>query len=121
MNLIAVMLGGAVGAGLRYGLAAFIQSASSDTFPYGTLAANILGCLLIGILTGLFANAWPVPEWIRLCLIVGVLGGFTTFSSFGLETISLIQDGRLWAATLYVVVSNLGGLLSVFIGLKLGN
>ena len=118
MILLWVMAGGAVGAGARFLLSNLIQQGTSGEFPYGTLTANLAGCLAIGLLTSLFTHTWPVSEGVRLALIVGVLGGFTTFSSFGLETISLMQEGRLGAATLYVIVSNVGGLFAVWLGLK---
>ena len=119
LNLIWVMIGGGIGAGLRYALSLGIQQNTATEFPIGTLIANLVGCLAIGLLSALFTQTWDVPEYIRLGVVVGVLGGFTTFSSFGLETIALIQDGRLGAAALYVLLSNLGGILGVVLGLNL--
>ena len=119
MTLVYVMLGGAVGSGLRYLLASVLQQSGEGQFPYGTLAANLLGCFLIGVLTALITNGMQISDNIRLGLMVGVLGGFTTFSSFGLETIQLMQEGRLGAATTYWSVSNAGGLFAIWLGLKL--
>jgi CrcB protein len=119
MSLIWVMAGGALGAGGRFLLSVFMDSHTDGALPYGTLAANLIGCLAIGLLSALFSSTWQVSDAVRLGCIVGVLGGFTTFSSFGLETISLIQEGRLIAAAVYVTASNLGGLFAVWAGLKL--
>ena len=118
MSFIWVMIGGGLGAGLRYAISIGIQTNTSSTFPFGTLTANLLGCLAIGLLSAFFAQT--ESETLRLTLIVGVLGGFTTFSSFGLETVTLVQEGRLGEAAAYVLLSNIGGLLGVFVGLKLG-
>jgi len=85
--------------------------------PWGTLTANIVGCLLIGWLSTSLSEA---HEAVRLGVLVGVLGGFTTFSSFGLETIRLMQAGEWMAATGYFLLSNAGGLLAVMLGLKVG-
>ena len=117
MSLIWVMIGGGFGAGLRYALSIGIQTSTETAFPFATLTANLLGCLAIGLLSAFFAET--SSETLRLALIVGLLGGFTTFSSFGLETLSLLQEGQVGAAALYVLLSNLGGLLGVALGLKL--
>lgn len=113
-GLFWVMLGGALGSGARYGISLVLKTRSHE-FPVGTLAVNLVGCLLIGfIATWLSADtARPV---LRLALVVGILGGFTTFSSFGLETLGLLQDGRLMAASAYIFLSNGLGLALVWLG-----
>ena len=116
MTVLAVMLGGAVGAGLRYGLSLILNPPIGAGLPWGTLTANLLGCLLIGWLSSTLSDA---PEAVRLGVLVGVLGGFTTFSSFGLETIRLMQAGEWMSAVTYVLLSNGFGVLSVFLGLKI--
>lgn len=116
MTVLAVMLGGAVGAGLRYGLSLVLNPPIGAGMPWGTLTANVVGCLLIGWLSSMVSEA---PEAVRLGILIGVLGGFTTFSSFGLETIRLMQAGEWAIALTYALVSNGVGLLAVLLGLKI--
>jgi CrcB protein len=104
MNTALVMLGGALGAAARYHLAGLFGRG----FPWGTLAVNLAGCFLIAIVVARFAEGEP---W-RLFLAVGLLGGFTTFSAFALETVELIDGGRIAAALLYVLASVAGGLIA---------
>lgn len=112
-----VFLGGGVGSMLRYGLAGVVQ-ARFDGFPWGTLAVNALGCLVIGLLWGA-AEARGVPEGahVRVLAFAGLLGGFTTFSSFGLETLLLLETGRWPEALAYASASLLGGVVLVAAGL----
>lgn len=117
MTLLAVMIGGALGSALRFGLSVRFNPANSTGLPVGTLIANIGGCLLIGWLAAALSNA---SEPVRLGVLVGVLGGFTTFSSFGLEAIRLFQDGQTSVAIAYVAISNVGGLLGVWMGTRIG-
>ena len=112
--LLWVMFGGALGAGLRYGISLLLQTRSAE-FPVGTLTVNLLGCLLIGFIAT-WLNAETARPALRLALIVGILGGFTTFSSFGLETIELLQNGRLLVAGAYIFISNSLGLALVWLG-----
>lgn len=122
IQLLLVGLGGMLGAMLRYLMAlAVLAWPLGERFPLATLLINIAGCLLIGLLAGLVERqGWPGELW-RLFLMVGVLGGFTTFSAFGLETISLLQRDALALALFYVGGSVLGGLLAVWLGLKLSS
>lgn len=118
MNLLLVMGGGAVGSGARYltGRAAF--AVFGPGWPWGTLIANVLGGLLMGVLAGVLARMAAGEPW-RLLLGVGVLGGYTTFSSFSLETVAMAQRGE-WAAALgYVAASVLGSILALVAGLAL--
>jgi CrcB protein len=112
-----VMAGGALGSAARYAISLGLNPAPGAGLPWGTLLANVLGCLLIGWLSQVLGGA---SEAVRLGILVGVLGGFTTFSSFGLETIRLVEAGQLSAAAIYVVVSNLGGLAGAWIGWRIG-
>jgi CrcB protein len=115
-GLVAVAAGGALGASLRYGVGLATKSGFGDSFPYGTLSVNLLGCLLIGFAAGLLPEGGGSRASLRLFVVVGCLGGFTTFSSFGLEAIRLIDDSRLLAASGYVLASNIGGVLLCFLG-----
>ena len=117
IGVILVGVGSLIGGILRYGLSIWVYRALDNPwFPYGTLAVNLLGCAVIGFLSGLAeARAGFTPE-ARLFLFVGVLGGFTTFSSFALETFALARDGQNLA-----VLANIGsqvgfGLFAVWLG-----
>lgn len=116
-NLIAVAGGGALGSLLRHLLFLLVQRPTSG-FPYGTLAANLLGCLGIGFLWYFFADQRLQQEW-RLFLFTGLLGGFTTLSTFSRESIDLMRVGEWKSAALYVGVTNVLGLLLVFAGMLL--
>ena len=101
-----VALGGALGSGARYSLSAFILDHTLQArFPYGTFAVNVIGCLLAGILVGLADKYNLISPEGRLFLITGILGGFTTFSAFGVETIHLLRRGDFLVASSYVVFS----------------
>jgi len=113
MNWIYIFLGSGIGAASRWALSSYLQSSSS--FPYGTFSVNMIGCLLIGILSVfLFQNT---GKW-ELLLIVGFLGGFTTFSSFGLDIFKLLKSTDYKTLLTYVIMSNVLGLLLVITGNK---
>lgn len=114
-----VALGGALGSLLRYGLGAWVQALTGPSFPYSTLLINALGSFLIGVVIRLSLEGALSGEG-RLFLAVGVLGGFTTFSTFSYETLALIQDGEVWRAFLYVFFSVFLGLFLVLLGYRLG-
>ncbi len=120
-----VFVGAGVGGVLRYWLGGVTQTWFGDTvpgwtsFPIGTLLVNVTGCFAIGILAVLLTGPFLVREEVRLALLVGVLGGYTTFSSFGRETIALIHDGQWLFAGLNVLISNVVGLAAVFLGDRL--
>jgi CrcB protein len=117
-----VGIGGFAGANARYILGRWIMARFGDvTFPIGTLLINVTGSLLIGVALALIMGkaSFADPAW-RLLLIVGVLGGYTTFSTFAAETVRLIEDGRLSAAVTYVVATNLLGILACIVGLAMG-
>lgn len=115
MTALWVGIGGFFGAAGRYGLALWLGG-SAGSFPAATLITNLLGCLLIGLFTALLPGDGP---W-RAALIIGLLGGFTTFSTFGLETLDLLARDAIWTALIYVSVSVLAGVLAVWLGLRLG-
>ena len=120
MNMILlVALGGAVGSVARYLMASNIQTATGWDFPLGTVLVNILGCFLIGILYVLLV-ARPDPRHdLRALLMVGVMGGFTTFSSFSLETVTMAMNGNYIGATLNVVLSVAACLVGTVLGVTL--
>jgi len=120
MNMILlVALGGAVGSIARYLMASRIQLATGWQFPLGTVLVNILGCFLIGILYVLLV-ARPDPKHeLRALLITGVMGGFTTFSSFSLETVTMAMNGNYTGASLNVVISVAACLVGTVLGIAL--
>ena len=109
--LLAVGAGSCVGGVLRCLLALAAQSKTTPRFPLGTLAANLAGCFCIGLLFALFDNGRVSSEW-KIFLGTGVLGGFTTFSAFSVETFSMLRGGHAGHALLYVLASVAGGLLA---------
>lgn len=105
MQWLAVAVGGALGAMSRYAVAAYMVPVSADRFPWGTLAVNVLGCFLVGIVYVVTVEKGLLnPEW-RLLLMTGFLGAFTTFSAFALESVQLWQYGQMLNAMIYVAVS----------------
>ncbi len=114
MPVLLVALGGSVGAVLRYLVTSWVQQ-RVDFFPWGTLVVNLVGSFLIGIVLEATLQGFLSGE-ARLFIAVGLLGGFTTFSSFGWETLMLVQEGDFLPALLYSGGSLLGGLLLVWAG-----
>ena len=120
MVLLMVGAGGLIGASLRYLVSTWVQGATGDgAFPYGALAVNAAGCLVIGLVAGYAEARHPLSSEAQAFLVVGVLGGFTTFSAFGIDTIRLIRDGAYLAASANVVLQVAVGLAAVIIGLRL--
>ena len=117
-HLLLVMLGGAIGAGLRHLVGAATLARLGPGFPWGTLIVNLSGGLLIGLLAGWFVRAGG-SEQARLFLAVGVLGGFTTFSAFSLETFNMIERSQYGIAAAYVGASVIGSIGLLFLGLLL--
>ncbi|MCH8494996.1 MAG: fluoride efflux transporter CrcB [Balneolales bacterium] len=110
--------GSFIGGVLRYLISVGMQSKFLSAFPIGTLTVNIIGCFLIGILFGVTEKLDFTTEW-RLFLITGILGGFTTFSAFSLETIGLLSNGLIGQAIGYVLLSVFIGLLATLAGMTL--
>jgi CrcB protein len=117
MLLLFVMIGGALGSAARYLTGRAALAALGPDFPFGTLAVNLVGGLLMGVLTAVLARTGGMAEPWRLFLGVGVLGGFTTFSSFSLDAVTMIERGALVPAFGYVLVSVIGSIAALFAGL----
>jgi CrcB protein len=116
-KIILVGLGGFIGAVLRYLMSGVVQSLTqSISFPYGTLAVNITGCFFIGLFSCLIEFQAGIAAEIRLLLMVGVLGSFTTYSTFSNETIHLLQDQRLFFAFINITMHIILGLSAVILG-----
>jgi CrcB protein len=120
-SILFVAAAGSVGAVLRYLLHSGIQSLSPGSFPLATLVVNTLGCLAIGFLAVTFAESTSLTHEQRLALFVGLLGGFTTFSTFGLETFALLEGGGLGAAALNVALANTLGIAGVWAGSRIAS
>ena len=106
--------GSFIGGIFRYLLSIFVQTKTTGHFPFGTLAVNLIGCFLIGIVFGIFDKGQISNDW-KLFLATGVLGGFTTFSAFSNETFLLFREGAVTHALLYVMASVLLGLLMTYL------
>ena len=117
-KLSALAVGGAVGSILRYALSGAAYRMLGTSFPWGTLVVNALGCFAIGLLWGL-AERYPLRPTVNVLVFSGVIGAFTTFSTFGLETINLLREGEITYAAANVLLSNVVGLLLVIAGFAL--
>ena len=119
MAILLVGLGGFLGAIARYKLGGWLlHMTAQDRFPFGTFAVNVLGCLAVGILAGVAERYEVIGPEARLFLFTGLLGGFTTFSAFGLEAVFLIRRGDLGVAALYAGGTVVLGITAVWLGLK---
>ena len=117
--ILAVSAGGIAGTLLRFATASWISANWPRHFYTATLAVNIVGCLLIGYLYGLFLLRPEIPIELRAGLMVGFLGGLTTFSSFSLDTLRLLESGQVPLALGYAAITVFGGLLATWAGLSL--
>lgn len=114
-----IALGGALGTVLRYALGGWIQHASGGTFPWGTLLVNVAGCAAIGAVAAYVDRGGALPPAWRMTIQIGVLGGFTTFSGFGLETFRLLAAGDLGRALAYFAATNVGCIAAVWMVYRL--
>jgi CrcB protein len=119
LRITLVGLAGLAGTLCRYWLSGAVGRRYGETFPAGTLAVNVIGCFLIGFLYFMFDERYVAGPTARTVVLVGFLGGFTTFSSYGLQTFTLLRDGEVAYAAANVVASNLLGLLMVWAGYAL--
>ena len=119
LRLIYIGLAGAVGTLLRYWVSESIAKRFGETFPTGTLIVNLVGCFFAGLFFYLMFDRFLVNPTLRTVVLIGLLGGFTTFSSFGLQTFTLLRDGEMGLALFNIGVSNVGGLLLVWVGYSL--
>src|ERR1044071_9043439 len=108
-RLIYIGLAGGVGTLARYWLSEWTARRFGETFPAGTLVVNLVGCFLAGFLFYLLFDRYLINPVVRTVVLVGLLGGFTTFSSFGLQTFTLLRDGEVGRALLNMAISNAGG------------
>ncbi len=121
VTILLVLLGGMLGTGCRYGLSAIIYSTiEKPAFPYANFIINVSGSFLIGLLAELFEARVLASPALRAALITGVLGGYTTFSSFSFETFALLRNGQIWLALVNSLGSVLLGLAAVWLGMRIG-
>lgn len=119
IKVLLLLAGGAIGTVLRFGVSTWVQRSMLYSFPFGILSVNVIGSFLIGF-------CWSIAEYtntsanVRIFLFTGLFGGFTTFSSFALDTMSLMKTGEYKLAFLNILASNMLGLIAVFLGLLLG-
>lgn len=119
-TLLLIACGGAVGAVLRYGASLGVYSLMGRGFPWGTLFVNVSGSLLMGVLSILLLERFDIgPEW-RAAILVGLLGSFTTFSTFSIETLNLLEQGDIMRAFANIAFSVIVCLLAVWLGVGLG-
>lgn len=115
-NLLLVGLGGGLGSMCRYGVSLLVHT---KLFPYATLAVNILGCFIIGLVFALSIKQEPLTDNWKLFLAGGICGGFTTFSAFSLENMGLLQSGKYGMAFVYIAASIVFGIAASFLGYQL--
>ena len=119
MNWLWVALGGGLGAMARYGLSGWLlHHSAQQKFPWPTFVVHVSGCLIAGLLFALAAKHDILSPNLRLFLFTGVLGGFTTFSAFGLETVHLLKRGEMMTAAAYVLASVLGGIAAILLAYR---
>jgi CrcB protein len=116
MKVLLIGLGGLLGTLGRYWLGGLVGERYGETFPLGTLAVNLVGCFLAGLLFYLMQERWPANQTLRAVVMIGFLGGFTTFSAYGLQTFTLLRDGDFGFAMLNLLTSNAVGLMMVWAG-----
>ncbi|MBI3671110.1 MAG: fluoride efflux transporter CrcB [Acidobacteria bacterium] len=121
MRLVLLIVFGAAGTLARYALQGLVQYRTGSAFPSGTLVVNLVGCFLLGAVAQFSLNRLGVsPDW-RIGMTIGFFGAFTTFSSFGWETVHMLDDGEWTRAAIYVFASVVGGLSLVRVGMRLGD
>jgi CrcB protein len=121
VRIVLLIVFGAAGTLARYGLQGLVHDRTGGAFPWGTLAVNLSGCFFLGLIAQYTLNHMLIPpEW-RMAITIGFFGAFTTFSSFGWETIKMLEDGEWLRAFLYVGTSVLAGLLLTLSGIRIAN
>jgi len=120
MRFLLICLGGAFGTGARYGVQILAVRWMGSSFPYGTLAVNVLGSILIGLVNEVAFTSSLIPPTVRVMLTIGVMGGFTTYSSFSFETLELAKDGAWLGAGVNVLLNTALCLAGCGLGIALG-
>jgi CrcB protein len=118
--IVGVALGGALGAAARYGLDRLIEHHTDAVFPWATFTINLTGCFAIGLISATLIDRHHLPAWLRIGLVMGVIGGYTTFSTYAQESLDLIDARDILEAVFYVGGSVVLGVLAVYAGRSLG-
>ena len=118
--VLAVGVGGALGASARYGLDRFIEHRVFTVFPWSTFVVNMTGCFVVGVVIAALVDRHHLPLWLRTGLVMGVLGGYTTFSTFAQESLDLIEEKHLALALTYALGSVAVGVTAAFAGTLVG-
>jgi CrcB protein len=121
LNLFVIAVGGAIGSIARYLLSTLVLRVSGTLFPLGTFVVNLVGCLVFGAIAGAASQRVQVSPTVRLFLLTGILGGFTTFSSYSYESFLLVRDGQFVWATINVVGQVIAGLAGMWIAYALAS
>jgi CrcB protein len=119
-TLIGIGVAGAAGSLARYGVDGLVAKRTAGAFPWGTLAVNVTGAFLVGLLFTVLTERFTVAPWLRSSLLIGLLGGYTTFSTFTLESYRLVEDGAWALGMANLCVSVVGGMLAVYLGVVAG-
>ena len=118
--IVGVALGGALGASARYGLDRAIEARSDSVFPWATFEINLSGCFLIGLISATLIDRHHLPAWVRVGLVMGVIGGYTTFSTYAQEALDLVDARDVAEAVAYIGGSVLLGIVAVYAGRSIG-
>jgi CrcB protein len=118
--ILGVAAGGAFGALSRYGIDTWVERRSDAVFPWATLLINVSGCLAVGFIIAAFVDRHRAPQWLRIGLVMGFCGGFTTFSTFAQETLDLILEDDHAIALATIGANVVLGLVAVYVGVRIG-
>ena len=118
--IVGVALGGALGASARYALDRLIEHRTDAVFPWSTFTINLTGCFAIGLVSATLIDRHHLPAWLRIGLVMGVIGGYTTFSTYAQESLDLVDAHDVLEAVLYIGGSVMLGVLAVYAGRTLG-
>ena len=118
--IVGVAVGGALGASARYALDRLIEHRTDAVFPWSTFTINMTGCFAIGLVSATLIDRHHLPAWLRIGLVMGVIGGYTTFSTYAQESLDLVDAHDVFEAVLYIGGSVMLGVLAVYAGRTLG-
>ncbi|RMG42655.1 MAG: fluoride efflux transporter CrcB [Candidatus Dadabacteria bacterium] len=119
MKILLIFIGGGAGALTRYFISGVIQSLGQESFPFGTLGVNSLGCFIFGLLAAIFSGPYIIASEYRVAVLVGFLGAMTTFSSFSWETFALLRDSEYQLAFINIILTNVLSLGGVILGYRI--
>jgi CrcB protein len=119
VNLLLIAIGGALGSVMRFLFSTAVLRLTDTLFPLGTFAVNLVGCLVFGAIVGAAEQRVTLPPELRAFLLIGVLGGFTTFSSYAFESFALLRDGQFLWASINVFGQVLAGVIGIAIGIAI--